>query len=181
MTSSSASDLDWSEAESYVGRDILLEPKIGVEVVERSSIRRQMEVLEMDCPLHFDDAVAKAHGYDGVFAPLHMVQTFQVSSLWGPGQPSLWATDDPFFTVQGTGRAGKITPVPTPGTAGFVTDLEVEFLRLLYIGDRVRQVSQVLLNVNPRRTRVGDGGFLTYESFYENDRGERVARQKMTN
>lgn len=181
MTSSSASELDWSEAESFVGKDILLEPKIGIEVVERSSIRRQLEVLEMDCPLHYDDAIARAHGYDGIVAPSHMVQTFQVSSLWEPGLPSLWTTDDPFFTVQGTGRAGKITPVPTPGTAGFVTDLEVEVLRPLYLGDRVRQVSQTLLNVNPRKTRVGDGGFLTYESYYENDKGEPIARQKMTN
>jgi acyl dehydratase len=70
--------------------------------------------------------------------------------------------------------------VPTPGTAGFVTDLEVEYLRPLFLGDRVSQVSQKLLNVNPRRTRVGDGAFLTYESMFENQRGERVARQRMT-
>jgi acyl dehydratase len=139
-----------------------------------------MEVLEMDCPLHFDEAVAKQHGYDGVFAPPHMVQTFQVSSLWEPGMTSIWTTDDPHFTVPGTGRAGNVEKVPTAGTAGFVTDLEVEFLKPLYLGDKVTQVSQTLLDVNPRKTRVGDGAFSTYESLYENQRGERVSRQKMT-
>ena len=181
MTTSSASQLDWSATESFVGQDILLEPKLGIEPVDQSAIRRQLEVLEMDCPLHLDDAVAKAHGHDGVFAPFHMVQTFQVSSLWEPGMPSIWTTDDPHFAVGGTGRSGRTTPVPTPGTAGFVTDLEVEYLRPLYLGDRVSQVSQKLLNVNPRRTRVGDGAFLTYESMFENQRGEPVARQSMTN
>ena len=80
----------------------------------------------------------------------------------------------------GTGRAGKVETVPTAGTAGFVTDLEVEFLKPLYLGDKVTQVSQTLLDVNPRKTRVGDGAFSTYESFYQNQRGERVSRQKMT-
>ena len=180
MTTSSESELDWAETKEFVGRDILLEPKTGIEPVERSAIRRQMEVLEMDCPLHFDDAVAKQYGYGGVFAPMHMVQTFQVSSLWQPGTPSIWTTDEKHFTVSGTGRAGKVEQVPTPGTAGFVTDLEVEFLKPLYVGDRVTQVTQTLLDVNPRKTRVGDGAFTTYESFYENQSGERVARQKMT-
>lgn len=180
MTTSSESELDWSETRAFIGRNILLEPKTGIEPVEQSTIRRQMEVLEMDCPLHFDEAVAKQQGYDGVFAPPHMVQTFQVSSLWEPGMTSIWTTDDPHFTVAGTGRAGKVEKVPTAGTAGFVTDLEVEFLKPLYLGDKVTQVSQTLLDVNPRKTRVGDGAFSTYESFYENQRGERVSRQKMT-
>ena len=180
MTSSSDSELDWSGAESFVGKNILVEPKVGVEVVEASSIRRQLEVLEMDCPLHFDDKVAKEHGYDGIFAPPHMIQTFQTASLWEPGMDSIWTTDDPHFTVSGTGRAGKINEVPSPGTAGFITDLSVEFLKPLYIGDRVSQVSQTLMTVNPRKTRVGDGCFLTYEYFFENQNGERVGRQVMT-
>ena len=108
-----------------------------------------------------------------------MVQTFQVSSLWEPGMPSIWTDDDPHFSVGGTGRSGKTTPVPTPGTAGFVTDLEVEYLSPLYPGDRVSQISQTLLNVNPRRTSVGDGAFLSYESIFQNQRNESVARQIM--
>ena len=76
---------------------------------------------------------------------------------------SIWPTDDPHFSNSGTGRAGKTLQVPSPGTAGFVTDLEVETLKPLYIGDRVSQVSQVLLDVNPRKTRVGDGAFLVFE------------------
>ncbi len=180
MATASESELDWTATRDFVGKDILLEPKAGIEPVERSAIRRQLEVLEMDCPLHYDDAVARQHGYDGVFAPAHMVQTFQVSSLWEPGLPSIWTTDDKHFTVSGTGRAGAVEQVPTPGTAGFVTDLEVEFLKPLYVGERVTQVTQTLLDVNPRKTRVGDGAFTTYESFYENEGGERVARQKMT-
>ncbi len=179
MTSSNESELDWSATMEFVGRDIMLDPKTGIDAVEHSAIRRQMEVLEMDCPLHFDDAVARRNGYDGVFAPLHMIQTFQTASMWEPGLGSIWPTDDPHFTNSGTGRAGKTENVPSPGTAGFVTDLEVEFLKPLYVGERVTQVSQTLLDVNPRRTRVGDGAFLTYESLFENQSGVTVGRQLM--
>jgi hypothetical protein len=180
MTTSSDSELDWSETKSFIGRNILLEPKLGIEPVEQSAIRREMEVLEMDCPLHFDEAVAKQHGYSSVFAPTHMVQTFQVASIWEPGMTSIWTTDDPHFTVAGTGRAGRIEEVPSPGTATFVTDLTIEILLPLYIGDTVTQVTQTLLDVNPRKTRVGDGAFSTYESFFENQRGERISRENMT-
>ncbi len=179
MTSTSESELDWTATREFVGRDIMLEPKAGIDAVERSAIRRQMEVLEMDCPLHIDDAVAQKHGYDAVFAPLHMIQTFQTASMWEPGLGTIWPTDDPHFTNSGTGRAGRAMDVPSPGTAGFVTDLEVEFLKPLYLGERVAQVSQTLLEVNPRKTRVGDGAFLTYESMFENQDGVSVGRQKM--
>ena len=179
MTSSNDSELDWGPTREFVGRDIMLEPKTGIDEVEKSAIRRQMEVLEMDCPLHYDDAVAREYGFEGAFAPFHMIQTFQTASMWEPGIGTIWPTDDPHFTNSGTGRAGKTMNVPTPGTAGFVTDLEVEFLKPLYLGERVTQVSQTLLEVNPRKTRVGDGAFLTYESLFENQDGVRVGRQKM--
>ena len=93
---------------------------------------------------------------------------------------SIWTTDDPHFTVAGTGRPGRIEDVPSPGTATFVTDLTIEILLPLYIGDTVTQVTQTLLDVNPRKTRVGDGAFSTYESFFENQRGERISRENMT-
>ena len=130
MTTSSESELDWSGTRAFIGKNILLEPKIGIEPVEQSTIRRQMEVLEMDCPLHFDEAVAKQQGYDGVFAPPHMVQTFQVSSLWEPGMTSIWTTDDPHFTVPGTGRAGKVETVPTAGTFSVKTPGHHSFLKI---------------------------------------------------
>ena len=179
MTSNNDSEFDWGPTREFVGKDIMIEPKTGIDAVERSAIRRQMEVLEFDCPLHFDDAIAQKYGYGGVFAPAHMIQVFQTASMWEPGIGTIWPTDDPHFTNSGTGRAGKTENVPSPGTAGFVTDLEVETLKPLYLGERVTQVSQTLLDVNPRKTRVGDGAFLTYESMFQNQDGVSVGRQLM--
>ena len=179
MTSNNDSEFDWGPTREFVGKDIMIEPKTGIDAVERSAIRRQMEVLEFDCPLHFDDAIAQKYGYGGVFAPAHMIQVFQTASMWEPGIGTIWPTDDPHFTNSGTGRAGKTANVPSPGTAGFVTDLEVETLKPLYLGERVTQVSQTLLDVNPRKTRVGDGAFLTYESMFQNQDGVPVGRQLM--
>lgn len=179
MTSNNDSELEWGPTRELLGKDIMIEPKTGIDAVEQSGIRRQMEVLEFDCPLHFDEAVAKKYGYEGIFAPAHMIQVFQQGSMWEPGMGSIWPTDDPHYSNSGTGRAGKTLEVPSPGTAGFVTDLEVETLRPLYIGDRVSQVSQVLLDVNPRKTRVGDGAFLRYEYKWNNQDGTPVGRQIM--
>ncbi len=179
MMSNNDSELEWGPTRELLGKDIMLEPKTGIDAVEQSGIRRQMETLEFDCPLHFDEAIAKKYGYEGIFAPAHMIQVFQQGSMWEPGMGSIWPTDDPHYTNSGTGRAGKTLEVPSPGTAGFVTDLEVETLRPLYLGDRVSQVSQILTDVNPRKTRVGDGAFLRYEYKWNNQDGTPVGRQIM--
>ncbi|MBI2857127.1 MAG: MaoC family dehydratase N-terminal domain-containing protein [Chloroflexi bacterium] len=173
-------ELDWTETRKWIGRNLLLKPREGVEPVDALTIRRELEVLEFDCPLHYDDEVARRHGYKGIIAPLHMVQTYQVSAIWEPGQASVWSSDERDFTVSGTGQHGEMLRVPAPAQPGFVTDLQVDFFQPLYIGDRVTQVEHRLLEVNPRKTRVGDGAFLTYESLYVNQRGERVARQRST-
>ena len=53
MTSNNDSELDWGPTREFVGRDIMLEPKTGIDAVENSAIRRQMEVLEMGLPTAF--------------------------------------------------------------------------------------------------------------------------------
>ena len=138
---SSVSELDWSATRAWIGRNLIEETSPGAEVVERGTIHRQVEALEMDCPLHYDDAEAKRHGYDGIIAPYRMNTIFASQPFWRPGDPTRWETTDPNFVIQPR-SSGRRSQVPTPGTAGFVTDLEMEYLRPLYVGDSVTQTGK---------------------------------------
>lgn len=180
MTTSSESELNWSETEKWIGRNLVTTPREGADFVERGTIRRQLEALEMDCPLHYDEEVAKEHGHPGLTAPYHMLTVYNWGAMWTPGAETRWpSAEDVNYTIQPLPQGEALT-VPSPGTAGFVTDLEVEYERPLRIGDRVIQKDNVLVNVNPRKTRVGDGAFLTYEATYVNQDGEVLGRTRNT-
>src|SRR4051794_25450902 len=57
----------------------------GADDGERSGIRRFVEPLEFDCPLYYDEDVAKAHGYAGVVAPCSSVTSWTIPPMWTPG------------------------------------------------------------------------------------------------
>jgi 3-methylfumaryl-CoA hydratase len=179
QATSSAYELDWTETREWIGKNLIEEPGAPAEPVERSTIRRQLEVLELDCPLHYDEDEARKHGYEGIIAPYHMNTVFAAQPFWRPGDESRWETKDPNFVISPR-PGGRRIQIPTPGTAGFVSDIEMEYAHPLYVGDSVISVENKLVDVNPRKTRVGDGAFLTYENRYENQRGETVVVSKMT-
>ena len=54
-----------------------------------SDIRRKLEVYCFDCPLHYDEDVAKAHGYRTLVAPSAMTGLWSMRPLWTPGQPAI--------------------------------------------------------------------------------------------
>ncbi|MFC1945075.1 MaoC family dehydratase N-terminal domain-containing protein, partial [Chloroflexota bacterium] len=68
--------------------------------------------------------------------------------------------------------------------AGFfgaaVTDNTLEFVRSLFPGDRVTMSSK-LANVSPeKKTRIGNGHFLTASLTYTNQRSETACKQSLT-
>jgi acyl dehydratase len=181
MTTSSESALDWSKTREWIGKNLVTTPREGADLVERGTIRRQLEVLEFGCPLHYDEGVAKRYGYPGIVAPYHMLTIYNWGAMWTPGAPTKWPNaDDVHVQTQALPQGENLT-VPLPGTtAGFVTDLELTYERPLYIGEQVVQTENKLVDVNPRQTRVGDGAFLTYEATYTNQRGELLAKTRNT-
>ena len=52
--------LSVDELQAWIGREHKF---AGVDEVSRNDIRRKLEVYCFDCPLHYDDNVARAHGY----------------------------------------------------------------------------------------------------------------------
>ena len=152
------------ETQSYLGTQVEFE---GVDDVTRSDIRRKLEVYCFDCPLHYDSAVAKAHGFRDIIAPLAMVPLWAQPPNWAPGQPSIFG---PGKKELG-GRAQL--EVPTPFSRGFNASAEVENIGPLYPGDHLHGTTQ-LIEVKPRETRVGNGVFLTTETRLWKSSGELV-------
>ncbi|MBI2872261.1 MAG: MaoC family dehydratase N-terminal domain-containing protein [Chloroflexi bacterium] len=168
---------DWEEAKKWIGKDLLDHPIEGGDEVERTTIRRRCEILEFDCPLHWDDKGAKAHGYKGMFAPHHMLLTYARPAYWKPGMPTAWSSNDPNFHLRSTEDHRKRVPFP-PTSAGFATDVEIDYIRPLYIGDRVVLKEDKLFSITPRNTRVGEGAFVMWEQRFYNQRDELVAVAK---
>ena len=60
----------------------------------------------------------------------------------------------------------------------FVTEIEVDYIRAVIVGDRLSQTGCKLLSCIPKETRVGRGAFFTTEVEIHNQRGELVARMR---
>lgn len=171
MLDTAGTPVNWEDTKACLGRTLSAHDGGGCDAVEASTIRSWLEVLEFGCPLHYDEKTAQKAGYKGLLAPYTMLQTYSSPAKWQPGQPSTWQSKHPNFTTRASVNQSEI---PVPGTHSFVTDVEMEYLQPLYLGDRVSVRERRLVNVNPKHTRVGEGAFLTWESSFCNQHGDCV-------
>ena len=181
MTEQQKKEYTWEDLVASVGQDFSGGLTLtGADPVERSMIRLFCEPIEMDCPLHHDDEIARQHGYRGIIAPVSMInQTLTTPPIWQPGQPSLWtATDADARDYRA--MAGIYTmPLPKPPTtAVFATDIEIEYVVPVYLGDVLTKKGRKLVSVNVDQTSVGFGAFMVFESEILNQKGELVAIQR---
>lgn len=176
----SCTEPDWAQAwqpmVQAVGRDFSDGRKVrGADPVERSTIRRWLEPLELDCALHDDPAVARSYGHPDVVAPCASALMWTIPALWSPGQVLF---DDDARNAQPTSSPindqGLDLAPPTSGF--FATDMELDFVRQVVVGDHLTQRGEVLLSCVPKETSVGRGAFLTWQSEIVDATGEVVAR-----
>lgn len=170
----------WADLEAAVGQDFSggVE-RTGADPVEWSVIRRYCEPIELGCPIHYDEAAARAAGYRGVVLPISAINsTFTSAAIWQPGMPTKWGVKDAHATF--VAEAAAAAPeLPKPATAfGFVTDIEIEYHEPVVVGDRLTAKGRKLLSVNVRETSVGMGAFMVFEGYIYNQRGELVAVQR---
>ena len=171
----------WDDTANAVGQDFSggVE-RVAADTVERTTIRRFLEPVELDCPLHYDDDVAKAHGFEGIIAPWSSINaTFTRAPIWEPGQGSRWDSNDPdgLFKVD---AEEDVTPeIPKPvTTTGFATDIEIEYIQPVYVGDKLTVKGRKLVSVAVKTTSVGHGAFMVWESEIYNQKNELVAVQR---
>ena len=58
---------------------------VAADDVEKALVRRYLEPLEFDCPLHYDEEAAKRYGYRGIVAPYSGMSTWVADAKWKPG------------------------------------------------------------------------------------------------
>ena len=167
----------WQPTIDVVGRDFSggLE-STAIDTIELGAVRKFLEAVELDCPLHYDAEVAKAHGYRNVLAPISGVsQTWLDAALWRPGLGSRYPSNHPHVDVPRERVTEAPSPPTPPTTVGFATDVEIEYFEPPVVGDRLTVRGRKLVSCTPRETRVGRGAFMVWEREVINQDGARVA------
>lgn len=152
----------------------------GADAVDASALRRFLEPLEFDCPLHHDERVAREHGYPGVIAPLASYFTFSAPPIWEPGRPPVFTSDDRDAQPEGSAVRRLLTGLEPPHTGYFAAEFEVEPLLPVVLGDCLSRSGMTLVSCRPKETSVGRGAFMTWEWEIRNQRAEVVARFRNT-
>lgn len=154
----------WRPVIDAIGRDFLDgDTTWGGDPIERGAIRRYLEPLELDCPLHTDVRFARAHGLPDVTMPATGVIAWTIPAAWAPGQVLF---DSAERDAQPVRSAINNADMPLgPKTTGFFgTDIELEFDRDVCAGERLGRRGKRLMSCTPKETGVGRGAFMTWES-----------------
>lgn len=169
---------DWDGVVGAVGTDFGDGiDREGAETVELGLIRRFLEVLEFDCPLHHDEEVARAHGYPGVLAPSTLLRTFTFPAAWAPGDEPNFTSAERDAQPERTVLAGDRVGLEPPFSDLVQADLAIEFLALVVVGDRLTWPGRHrLLACTPKETSIGRGAFIRSRTEVRNQRGDLVAR-----
>ncbi len=152
----------------------------GADAVDPSALRRYLEPLEFDCPLHYDAQVARRQGYPGIVAPLASTITFAVPPMWTPGQAPIFTSDERNAQPEGVTGRRLLTGLEPPHTGYFAADFEIDYLLPVVLGDRLARTGVKLVGCQPKQTGVGRGAFMTWAYEVQNQRSEAVARFRVT-
>jgi hypothetical protein len=170
----------WAPMIAAVGTDLSQGGALrGADPIERSAIRRYLEPLELDCPLHYDPEVARAHGFNDVTAPYTSVLTFTIPAMWQPGRPLFTSNERDAQPAYSPINGDELRIAPEL-TGFFATDIEMDFVRPPVAGEHLSRRGQLLLSCSPKWISVGRGAFLTLEAEVVTDDGEVIGRVRNT-
>jgi len=171
---------EWRPVIDQVGTDFSSgDVAWAADRIEVGAIRRYLEPLEFDCPLHYDEEVARSQGYDGIVLPYTALLTFAKGAFWSPGTALF--TDPARDAQPAQSNLKPYYPKGAPSFTGyFATDLSMEYLRPVCVGERLGRRGNKLVGCSPRETKVGRGAFLSYESELVNEALEVVMRLRST-
>jgi len=174
-------DDDWKQAWEPVVRAVGIDIDVGgiaspADIVEAGTLRRYLEPLELDCALHHSREAAQAQGYPDVIAPYTAMVSFTLPPMWRPGDPPLFTSAER-DAQPGWSAVKPLFPDFFPPFSGyFATDIDMDFLRPVHIGERVARRGTMLVACEPKETRVGRGAFITTETEIVAGDEEVVAR-----
>lgn len=167
---------EWQPLVDAVGRQFGDDTiTFGADAVELGTIRRYLEPLELGSPLHFDPQIARASGYPDVIAPYTQIMSYAVPAMWSPGEPTLYESADPDAQPARSPINNEDMPLGPRTTGFFATDISMEFVRPVVLGERIGRRGRKLVACSAKETSMGRGAFITWESELVSDRGDVVA------
>ncbi len=184
---------DWDPLIAMIGEDLFRQPDHrrwgtpygdiiwGPDRIDRSALRRYLEPLEFECPLHDNPLAARAECFDDLVVPATALLTFAFPPIWTPGAPPAFTSagrDDP-PDASGGGNAACFPVVPPHYSGYFGTDFELDVIRPAVVGDRVGRHGSKLLAVLPKKTQVGRGAFLRWEEEIVDSERLPIARVRV--
>lgn len=170
----------WQPLIYRIGQDLANGDVIwGADAVEAGAIRRYLEPLEFDCALHYDRDVARAHGYADIIAPYTGTSSFTAAALWEPGT-TVFDNAERNAQPMIKGLRPPLSPEAPPFTGYFATDMELDFLRPVVVGERLGRRGRKLVDCVVKETKVGRGAFCTLETETITDQGEVVGRMRFS-
>jgi hypothetical protein len=170
---------EWQEVIDAEGRDFSDgQVHYGADAVEASAIRRYLEPLEFDCALHYDADTARQHGYPGIIAPYTATMQWAMPPMWSPGDPPLFTDDARDAQPARSPINNQGFPLGPRTTGYFATDMEMDFVRPVTLGERLGRRGHRLLSCTPKETAVGRGAFMKWESEVVDADGEVVMRMR---
>ncbi len=171
---------EWDALAACIGQDFSDgQVAWGADAVEAGGIRRFLEPLELDSPIHLDRAAAQALDHADVVAPCASIMTWSLPAQWTPGR-ALFQDAGRNALPSYSPLTGVRPPQAPPTTGFFATEYEADFLMAVVAGDHIGRRGSRLLGCRPRQTAVGRGAFLTWEYDVVNQRLDVVARVRMT-
>lgn len=173
----------WDDAVAAIGKDFSGgSEQVADEVIEYASVVRFCEPWEIGNPIYWSEQAAKQLGYRGVVVPIGALRyPFSAAGQWRPGDETRFPSPEPNASYHPSSYSSGPEELPIPlHHHAVVTDVEVELFEPACVGDRLTARGDKLVNVAPKRTRVGFGAFISREQRVYNQQGELVARIKFT-
>jgi acyl dehydratase len=159
--------------EVYVGKPLgSAEPVLAPDDVNLPMIRHWVDALDDRNPVYLDEAFAATTRHGGVVAPPAMLQAWTMPrpriegiALRG-GAPDEMDRDNPISVLDEAGYVGTLA-----------TNSELEFVRYLRPGDRLRSSIELESISARKKTALGLGYFVTWVTTYTSGEAEVVGRQ----
>ncbi len=149
--------------QALIGREG--EPIYAPDAVCKCMIRHFCEMMEDPNPLYQDEEYAKNSKFGGIVAPPQMLMVWCMPRIW-PWPEFPWV---------------PMAELDLPGVDTYVaTDMIHEFYKPVKPGDKLYYIMKLDKVSELKKTRIGEGHFITTTQTYYNQNDEKVGAEIRT-
>jgi uncharacterized protein len=135
--------------------------QVAPDPVNVPMIRHWVDALDDRNPVYLDEEFAATTRFAGIVAPPAMLQT------WAMARPKIAGIAERGGAAMETSRDNPISALNQAGFTGtLATNSELEFVRYLRPGERIRAANEVESISARKTTALGQGYFVTWVTTY---------------